>query len=146
MLSTTQAIGLNKLLSLGILVHGERSSQPDENLNTFIDSHSDGIVMLSAILDEKEEVKDFSYTFINGTAEKLLKKSRYEMIGERLLDLFPGTEKDGIFEIYKKVFHTGRSAVLQFHYLHEGFDTTFRQKIEKFEEGILVHTSDISKK
>lgn len=145
MLNTVRAYQVNDLLALGYPLSNDQNYELDiHKLNSFIEEHADGIVMLDAMLDERNNVIDFTYMFINGTAEKLLKRSRREMIGKKLLDLFPGTVKEGIFDIYKKVYSTGRSVVLQFHYTHEGFDTTFRQKIEKFEKGILVHTADIT--
>ena len=144
MLNVTAATRVNNILNLGFPNTFENPSTSNEKLFSFIDDHPEGIVMLNAVLDSDGIVRDFVYAFINHTAENMLQRTKSYLIGKTLLGEFPGTQSEGIFDIYKKVYTIGRNTVLQFHYVHEGFDTSFRQKIEKFEDGILVNTVDIS--
>lgn len=144
MLNATTAVRLNTILNLGFPSTIESLPSSNEKLSLFIDDHPEGIVMLKAIPGSDGTIKDFVYAFINRTAENMLQRTKPYLIGKTLLEEFPGTVSEGIFDIYKKVYATGRNTVLQFHYVHEGFDTSFRQKIEKFEDGILINTVDIS--
>jgi PAS domain-containing protein len=117
----------------------------EKRFNFFIDEHPEGIVMLRARMGEKGKLSDFTYIYINRTAETMLRMKKQDMLGHTVLHFFPSTESEGIFNIYKTVYETGRPTVLQFQYKHEGFNNWFRQKIERFEDGILVRTTDLDR-
>lgn len=138
------AYKLNDHLELGYQSVSQDTSDQHDDIHQFVDSYPEGIVFLTPVHNKHGAVADFVYSYINKTAEKMLNRSKKEMLGQKLLEVFPRTDSQGIFDIYVNVFTSGKSSTFQFHYPYEGFNNWFRQKIEKFENGILVHTIDLS--
>lgn len=143
-LPTSAAQKLNVHLQMGFKPQNLEADQQQEEIHQFVDSYPEGIVLLTPVRDEKGKVADFLYSYINKTAQRMLSRPKKEMIGKSLLELFPKTDSEGIFNIYVNVFTSGKSSTMQFYYPYEGFNNWFRQKVEKFENGILVHTTDMS--
>jgi len=64
----------------------------------FVDDMADGIAFQSAIRDDTGHIVDFVVDYANQAFGRLVDRARDELVGRRMLDLFP-TWADGIFGI-----------------------------------------------
>lgn len=85
---------------------------PTDRLRATLDSLLDPHVVLTAVRDEAGEIVDFEYTDANAAACDYNGMTHAELMGRRLLDLFPGHAKVGLLDAYKKVIATGEPLVL----------------------------------
>jgi PAS domain S-box-containing protein len=65
---------------------------------------SSGVAMYEAI----DDGEDFMFTDFNPTAEKIEKISRKEILGKRVTEVFPGVKSFKIFEVFQRVWQTGK--------------------------------------
>jgi len=90
-----------------------------------LDSLLDPHILLSALRNERGEIVDFIYADANDAACRYNKLPREELIGKRLLELFPKHRETGLFADYCKVVETGHPLVLDdYLYPHDIFEET----------------------
>lgn len=72
----------------------------------------DGIIVFKAVRDDKQEIIDFQYVFVNARAKSLLCRGPnegLELVGRRLCELFPNHKDDqGLFYIYAEILRSGK--------------------------------------
>lgn len=78
----------------------ERANNVLTQQNEFIQTIIDSSVHLIAVFD-----KDYRYLIVNSLADTIFKKNKEELIGKRLLDVFPKLEVSQMFNDLKKAFH-----------------------------------------
>lgn len=81
-------------------------------LQATLDSLLDPHVVLTAVRDETGHIVDFRYDDANAAAYAYFDMSRDELIGSRLLDLFPRAKDDGSMNMYIDVIETGNPMVV----------------------------------
>ncbi len=64
-----------------------------------------GVVIFEAF----EDGKDFIFKDMNRSAEKIESYVKKDMIGKKVSNALPGVEKVGLFEIFQRVYKTGKS-------------------------------------
>jgi PAS domain S-box-containing protein len=71
----------------------------------------DGFAYCKMIFDEKGKPVDFIYLQINEAFEKITGLKREAVVGKRVTEVIPGTEKDNpeLFKIYGRVSQTGKA-------------------------------------
>ncbi len=70
----------------------------------------DAIFILKPVRDpETENIIDLIFIDVNSFAEKLLSRTKAELLGQRLFDFFSPGAEDGIFEKYVRAIKTGRT-------------------------------------
>ena len=74
-----------------------------ERLNTILNGSIDGVIVYVAIRDRAGEVVDFRFEMINPAAERLMGMTASEVVGRTLLQKFPSTMQDGLFEKFTNV-------------------------------------------
>ncbi|MGH3733076.1 MAG: PAS domain S-box protein [Acidimicrobiales bacterium] len=77
-----------------------------------LDSLMDPHVIFEAVRDDSGRVIDFIFTDANDAAIEYNHSTREEMIGASLLDILPGHESSGTFEIYVHALETGEPLIL----------------------------------
>jgi len=77
-----------------------------------IDAELDAHVFLEAVRDTDGRIVDFTYTAANARAQAYVSLTHDELIGRRMLDLFPGQADSGLFERYIAATDTGEPLVL----------------------------------
>jgi PAS domain S-box-containing protein len=63
--------------------------------------------ILSTVRDEMDEIIDFHYEFMNQAGLDAHQLSQAEVVGRRLLELFPAHRELGLFEAWRTVLETG---------------------------------------
>jgi PAS domain S-box-containing protein len=104
-------------------------------LTTILESVTDAFVTFDT---------DMRFTYLNPEAERLLERSRDELLGRRVFDAFPearGTESD---VAYTRALHGGESQHFEQHY--PPLERTFEVRVYPSEEGLAVYFQDISER
>jgi PAS domain S-box-containing protein len=65
---------------------------------------SNGVVVYEAI----DNGRDFIFRDFNPAAEKIEKVSRKDTLGKRVTEVFPGVKAFGVFEVFQRVWQTGK--------------------------------------
>ncbi|MGV8120207.1 MAG: PAS domain-containing protein [Candidatus Xenobiia bacterium LiM19] len=65
-----------------------------------------------AVYEAVDNGEDFIFRDFNPTAEKIEQVRKGELLGKRVLDVFPGAREFGIFRVFQRVWATGSSEYL----------------------------------
>jgi diguanylate cyclase (GGDEF)-like protein len=71
------------------------------------ESGLDALVLFDAVRDEQGEIVDFRFRYLNRVAERLIRRPRGQVIGERLCELLPINREPRFFPRYKQAVDTG---------------------------------------
>ena len=115
-------------------------------LSSVLSSSLDGIMVFSAVRDEKETIVDFECVLVNPQAEKLIGRTAEEVVGDRLRETMPKHEEKGLFQAYREVVETGEPAELEIHYDTDTLDAWFHVMAVKVENGVAVTYRDITER
>jgi len=69
----------------------------------------DGLAIFSSIRDRSGRITDFRYEYANETLCERVGVSAQQLIGNRLLKLFPANIESGLFADFREVVETGES-------------------------------------
>jgi PAS domain S-box-containing protein len=84
-------------------------------LRSVVDSLLDPHVLLEAVRDETGQIIDFACVDANPAARAYLGLDQQDLIGRRLLDIFPGQGRAGLMDLYRDVVTTGEPLELNDH-------------------------------
>jgi PAS domain S-box-containing protein len=113
-------------------------------LSRIFDSFLNGIEVFRCIRDITNEIIDFEYVLINKAAEKFMKKTRKEVIGKKLLDLYPDLKTIGVFDLQKRAVELGTSEEIEFFYDKQNLNGWFKASFGKFGDGLIVTLENIT--
>ncbi|MBS1515866.1 MAG: response regulator [Bacteroidetes bacterium] len=113
--------------------------------NTVLENISTGIAYLEPIRNSKGTIIDFLEIMKNAAALKLLSRKREEVIGKRLLEVFPGHLEDGLFDLYVKVAETGEPFETEHYYNHDLVKGWFKIKVIRAGDGIIITFDNVDK-
>lgn len=86
---------------------------------------------------------DWRFTYLNGEAERLVRRSREELLGRRVWDEFPEAAASELFDIYHRAAADGQPVrVPAYHY--PPLDTVFEISVYPSEFGLAVQFRDVS--
>lgn len=108
----------------------------------------DGFTILHPERNEQGEVVDFSWVYENQSVARINKTDPQDVIGKRILDLFPAHLGTSVFEAYLFVANTGKSQVLEDVYVGEIISrpTWLRLVVVPMGEDIAILTQDITER
>lgn len=99
-----------------------RLAESEERFRSTMDTMLDPCAVFAAIRDEQGRMVDLYYTYANRAACEYMGIASGDLIGTRLLSLFPGLTGRGLFGLYGHVVETGEPLVLDdYTYEHELF-------------------------
>ena len=102
---------------------------------TILSSISDGV----AAVDEQ-----WRFTFLNAEAERMLHRSREELIGRSMWDAFPEGVDSPAFDVYRRARAENRMVSAEFHYAP--LDTWFSVRAFPHPKGLTIYFQDISQR
>ncbi|SDU08035.1 hypothetical protein SAMN05444156_1843 [Verrucomicrobium sp. GAS474] len=113
-------------------------------IRSILSNSLDGVVSFDAIRDEAGTIRDFLFTLINPAAERISRITAAEIIGKRLLEVFPTIVADGLFAKYVSIVETGKP--LEFEYLSRRHESPrwYRVAGTKVNDGFSVNYIDIT--
>lgn len=106
----------------------------------------DGFTILHPVRNETDEIIDFTWVYENQAIALINQTDPHEIIGKRLLDLFPEHRGTIIFEAYKHVANTGETQILEEVNAGEVIrkPVWLRLAVVSMGEEIAIHTQDIT--
>jgi PAS domain S-box-containing protein len=94
---------------------------------------------------EGGRVVDFTYTYVNTAGARILAGRRPEdLVGRRLLSVFPGVVTEGLLDAYARVADTGESYSREFLYRRDELDVGFRVTAVRAGGDVAITYSDES--
>jgi PAS domain S-box-containing protein len=107
----------------------------------------DAFTILRTIRDGTGAIVDFEWEYANPMAGELLHLSAEELIGQRLLEKFPGNKTDSeLFDRYVRVVETGEAHDIEIYYGSENVIGWFRNMAVKLDNGLAVFFTDITER
>ncbi|GAB2561053.1 PAS domain-containing sensor histidine kinase [Spirosoma aerophilum] len=122
----------------------EVAERQAELLNSVLNSSNSGVIAFGAIRDEANRIIDFNFLVANRSSLTMLDKKIEEMVGNKLLTIFPGNVESGLFDLYVKTTETGEPGRTEVYYNLDGLDFWLDISSEKLGDGFVVTFTDIS--
>lgn len=97
----------NRLLDALRRRRGESEMQ-QHLLSSVLDCASEGIMAFRSLRTPQGKIEDFTMVIANRAAEQIVGRPASQMIGQRLLHLFPGNRDSGLFDDYVRVVEKGK--------------------------------------
>ena len=113
-------------------------------LSGVMNSALDGVMAFESVRNEAGHIADFRWLLINPSAESIIGKSQAELAGRSLLDAFPGTRTEGLFDVYVKVVEEGHPVHLEQYYAQDGLALWLEISAVKLGDGFSVTFADIT--
>lgn len=144
------------LLAIGVilLVWRERSegggyrknSEENARFIAAAETSPDAFSILDTVRDTAGEVVGFRYRYVNSHAEALMKRSRTEMLGREICDLFATDDARELARKYRRVAMTGDPLCEEIAVTaDDGGERWFRRRIARLDDGVAVTVSDVTK-
>ena len=86
----------------------------------------DGVMAFRAVRDDAGTLVDFEWLLANPRSTEISGRAGENLIGQRLLAVFPGNVDSGLFDAYRRVTETGEPFRTTLDYLHDGLQATLR--------------------
>lgn len=106
----------------------------------------DGFTILHPVRNEKGEIVDFTWLYENQAVARINGTDPKDVIGKRLLDLFPTHRGTPVFETYLHVANTGKTQILEEVYVGEvvSVPTWLRLVVVALGEDLAILAHDIT--
>ncbi|WP_234735173.1 PAS domain-containing sensor histidine kinase [Tellurirhabdus bombi] len=122
----------------------QRHQQTAKYLQSILDNSPAGIALFEAIRDEQGQIIDFSIRLTNQANARSIGLPIEVLLGERLLQRFPGTQPTGFFERLLKTTETGESQRFVMSYQEDNLDVWIEAALQKQNDGALFTFLDIT--
>lgn len=109
-----------------------------------LEATDEAFFRMTAVRDEAGRIVDFIYADCNRAALSVLGRSRNDIIGQHLLDLFPSHADNGLFDAYVAVTETGVTFRHEFAFDENGVSGEYEIVVSRFEDGYLLLGHDIT--
>ncbi|WP_378952844.1 CHASE3 domain-containing protein [Pelosinus sp. sgz500959] len=127
----------------------ESLRQSEIHFHECIDNVHDRYTFFKALRDESGKIIDFICEFVNKSECREYGKTREELIGKRMLTIWPGV-KGKIFDEYCDVCETGKSLMdEQFFYsddVNQHLTGIYERQVIKLHDGVAISARDITDK
>ena len=95
-------------------------------LESVLTASPDGVMAFRAVRDDAGRIADFEWTLATPLSAAIVGKTSEELVGRRLLDVFPGNAEAGLFDAYAAVTDTAVPFETTVPYQADGLRTVFR--------------------
>ncbi|WP_437575518.1 PAS domain S-box protein [Sorangium sp. So ce887] len=110
-----------------------------------IDGSLDGFSVLRRTVGEPGETVDFVFTEANLLVSQVTSRPREEIIGRRLVEVFPTVHDSGLFDKYERVFRTRERLLAETESVLPGGESLWLQyQIIPLDDGVAVTVRDIT--
>ncbi len=139
------AISVMVIALVSILLELRSKHKIQESLKSVLEATQHGIMSFKSVRDPVTfEIIDFEIIQANKGGASMVNIPADEMIGKRLLSVFPGNVEEGLFDAYKHVTENGNVFKTERFYPHEGIDRWLRIAAVKMGDGFTVTFEDVS--
>src|SRR4051812_25478461 len=106
-----------------------------EQLAELFEAVDESLFRMGALRDAGGRIVDFEYEYCNRTALALLGVRREDLLGRRLLELFPSHRENGLFDAYVQVVETGEPLRYEFSFDEGGVTGDFEVAVSSAGDG-----------
>ncbi|MDY6851266.1 MAG: PAS domain S-box protein, partial [Thermodesulfobacteriota bacterium] len=93
------------VVNLGMHKRAEEALRESESrYRAMFENMGDGVAVYQAVNDGE----DFTFLDLNTASEKIDHLKKEELVGQSLLKVFPGVKEFGLFEVFQRVWSTGK--------------------------------------
>jgi PAS domain S-box-containing protein len=125
---------------------GVSGQQSQKDLRSALEALDEPFFWMSAVRDPTGCVVDFTYEYCNRAALELLGRRREEVVGRRLLELFPSHLTNGLFDAYARVTETGEPLRYEFAFDEGGVAGEFEVVVSRVGDGYVLAGHDIGER
>src|SRR3954451_22646938 len=115
-----------------------------EELHVSLEAIDEAFFRMTAVRDTTGRIVDFEYQYCNRAALELLGRPREEVVGRRLLELFPSHRTNGLFDAYVLVTEAGEPLRYEFAFDEGGVAGEFEVVVSQADDGYVLAWHDIS--
>lgn len=116
-----------------------------EFVSRLLDGSLNGVVSYDPVYDSSGGLVDLTILSANQAAEVYLGRSESDLVGKRLLDLYPRHVETGLFAMYERVLTTKQAERLETYLLDESGETWLDSlATPRDEEGLVISFMDIT--
>jgi diguanylate cyclase (GGDEF)-like protein/PAS domain S-box-containing protein len=114
-------------------------------LREALDALQESFFIFDAIRDDRGDVVDLRYRYLNAAAERLYGKASAEILGRGLRELFPSVVELGIFDCYVEPFRTGLPSAMRVPAFDDnGVAGAFDIAASPYGDGVVVTAHDVT--
>lgn len=113
-------------------------------LQSVLDGVQSGVASYITIRDEASQIIDFEIASANQPACQIMQRPVEQLIGQRMLTLFPSNRESGLFDRYVNVVETGIKQQFEQEYQSDGISAWFDIAAVKQSDGLVLTILDIS--
>ncbi len=103
-----------------------------------------GIVVMEAVRDENGRIADLRLVLANHSATTFLGRDLAQLQGKTILEVDPGSRKEGVFARYCDVVESGEPASFEYLYKNGKLEKWLFIRAGKREDGLVVSLADIT--
>ena len=107
--------------------------EADGRIRTLVESLPTGLIQLS---------ENYRYVYLNAAAEAMLGRSRYEIVGRSMWDVYPDLRGTPVEETYEEAMAGGHPLPLEYYY--PPHDRHYEIRVRPLARGIAVTFMDVS--
>ena len=123
----------------------DQLSEERDRFQAAAESTMDALFLCTALRGPDGEIEDFIYQYLNRNVEKILARSREQLIGCRMSEVHPVSATLGMIDLYKQVVVTGTPLVHEFRVQDSSVLSSWvRVQAVKIRDGIAITASDIT--
>lgn len=115
-----------------------------EQMKQVLDHALTAIAHYEAIRDQKGQIIDFYFRSFNQTAEQMTGLKAADVIGGRMLHMFPTVGESGLFDRWVELVETGEPVRFQSHYNDGSIDLWYDTQATKWGDGFIQSYVDVS--
>jgi diguanylate cyclase (GGDEF)-like protein/PAS domain S-box-containing protein len=119
-------------------------AESHERLKTALEAGFDAFVALKSVRDEAGRIVDFTLVELNANAERLLARSRWEAIGQRLRQLLTAEWGRDVVSKYAGVVESRQPFEEDFVVIRQDRAMWLRQQVVPVSDGVAVIARDVS--
>jgi PAS domain-containing protein len=124
-------------------------TEADDRFRSVLNSMPDNVAVTEAVRDEAGRIVDFEIRFANQSSIDGAGRGAGDMIGRRVLDLYPNIVASGLFDQYVSVVETGKPVVLTTPYAEQLADGqliegSWTVQATRHGDGYIAATRDIT--
>ncbi|MGB9980184.1 ATP-binding protein [Methanobacterium sp.] len=118
----------------------------EERFRAVQDNSLDRFTILKPFYNDQGEIIDFTFVYQNAMAAKTSGRRPEELIGIRMIEVWPTFPQTRFFEMYKCAVETGQVTEFEDHYHADGVDDWFYVTVTPIPDGIAIATQIITER
>ncbi|GAB3508619.1 hypothetical protein GCM10027341_44650 [Spirosoma knui] len=122
----------------------EFTKKQAEEFSQILDNALTAISHFTAVRNDDGQIVDFIYQSFNHTSELFTGYKAEQIIGKRMLELFPGVRTSGVFDRWVELVEQAKTERFQDSYQYDGFDFWFDTQAVKWGDGFIQSYIDIT--